>query len=606
MSDREHAGAGYPEDAGAAHGAGASSGSDFPAPATVRLGGRRPVVRLPGSRLGLRARITAMFGFGALLLSVFMGVGTYLVSRQFSLHQRESSAIRQTFVDALVARSSLRDNSSDIVPLLESLDTSGSRALLVLHGRWFSASVPLGEKSIPLAMRRLVASGTAASQLIVLSGTPELVVGVPIPSVGVGYFEVVSLEDIARSLQILALALAGAGAVTIVAGAVVGRWASGRALAPLSEVSHAAEVIAHGQLDTRLRTADDADLAPLAESFNRMTDALQERIEREARFTSDVSHELRSPLTTLATAVGVIEANAAGLTSRGRTALALLATEIRHFQKMVDDLLEISRVDTGAVVLSTDEVEVAELVDHLASIGSARGVPVAVDPAVARLRLSVDKRRIERIVANLVGNAARYAGGATLLSAEPGTGRPTFDTDGPHGGAPHAGGERTTAGHNRPTASAGTSSHGDPDPTARPWVHLVVADRGPGIAPHERQRIFERFYRGSASGRRGATEGTGLGLALVAEHVRLHGGQVWAEDGLDGDHRFVVALPTVDKPLASPPDELATTTSTSQPSGRRSQPRGRRSQPRSGSDRSGSTDDRSGPAADLPTPGAVP
>ena len=483
-----------------------------------------------------------MFGFGALLLSVFMGVSTYLVARQFSLHQREVAAIRQTFVDALVARSSLRDTSTDIVSLLESLDTSGSRALVVLHGRWFSASVPLGEKSIPLAMRRLVASGTAGSQLIVLSGTPELVVGVPIPSVGVDYFEVISLEDIARSLQILALALAGAGAVTTVAGAVIGRWASGRALAPLSDVSHAAEVIAHGQLGTRLRTADDADLAPLAESFNRMTDALQERIEREARFTSDVSHELRSPLTTLTTAVGVIEANAGGLGDRGRTALRLLATEIRHFQKMVDDLLEISRVDTGAVVLSTDEVEVAELVDHLASVGSARGVPVAIDPAVAHLRLSVDKRRIERIVANLVTNAARYAGGATLLSAEPGPGRPASGIDGPDVAASQDGG-------------AGPAAEGASDVSPGRWVHLVVADRGPGIAPEERQRIFERFYRGSASGRRGATEGTGLGLALVAEHVRLHHGRVWAEDGIDGDHRFVVALPTVDGPVPPPSPE---------------------------------------------------
>jgi len=461
--------------------------------------------RLPGSRLGLRARITAMFGFGALVLSVFMGVGTYLVARQFSLQQRDSIAVRQTFVDALVARSSLRSsNSNDIVALLESLDTSGSRSLLVRDGRWYSASVPLGESSIPLSMRRLVASGTAGSQLIELDGSPELVVGVPIPSVGVGFFEVISLEDVARSLQILALALAGAGVVTTIAGTVIGRWASGRAIGPLSDVSHAAEIIARGQLDTRLQTADDADLAPLAESFNRMTDALQERIEREARFTSDVSHELRSPLTTLSTAVGVIEAHAEGLSPRGRTALGLLATEIRHFQKMVDDLLEISRVDTGAAVLSNDNVEVAELVDHMASAGSARGIPIAIDPAVAHLRLSVDKRRIERVIANLVSNAAQYAGGATLLSAEPAA----------------------------------------PDQSGTPtWVHLVVTDRGPGIAPDERHRIFERFYRGSASGRRGDTEGTGLGLALVAEHVRLHRGRVWVEDGPNGDHRFVVALP---------------------------------------------------------------
>jgi signal transduction histidine kinase len=74
----------------------------------------------------------------------------------------------------------------------------------------------------------------------------------------------------------------------------------------------------------------------------------------------------------------------------------------------------------------------------------------------------------------------------------------------------------------------------------------VVADRGPGVAPGERDRIFERFYRGQAAGQRGVTSGTGLGLSLVVEHVRLHGGRVWAESGAGGENRFVVELPTGD------------------------------------------------------------
>jgi signal transduction histidine kinase len=110
----------------------------------------------------------------------------------------------------------------------------------------------------------------------------------------------------------------------------------------------------------------------------------------------------------------------------------------------------------------------------------------------------VDKRRIERVVANLVANAEQYAGGVTRIGVEP---------------------------------SAG-------------GVRLVVADRGPGVAPAERERVFERFYRGQVAGQRGATEGTGLGLSLVAEHVRLHGGSVWVEGGDDdGENRFVVELP---------------------------------------------------------------
>lgn len=456
---------------------------------------------MPGRHLGLRARITVMFGLGALVLSVVMGVGTYLAAREVTLRQRASSAIHQTFVDAEYLQ---RADLAAPVDVLATLDTSGSRAVLERHGQWYAASVAVGRRNVPEAVQRLVAAGDPADEYVELDGSPELLVGVPVPSVDGAYFEFVSFDDVARSLSVLALVLAAAGAVTTVAGVVVGRWASGRALGPLAAVSHAAEIIASGRLDTRLQAADDADLAPLAESFNHMTDALEERIEREARFTSDVSHELRSPLTTLSTSLGVLEAHASGLGDRGQTALRLLTTEVRHFQRMVTDLLEISRVDTGAAVLAPEDVEVAELVDHLASSADASGVPVAIDPAVAHLRLWVDKRRIERVVANLVANAATYAGGATLLSAEP---------------APRA------------------------EAPGR-WVHLVVTDAGPGIPPDERQRIFERFYRGSASGRRGDTEGTGLGLALVTEHVRLHGGRVWAEPGPGGrGSRFVVALP---------------------------------------------------------------
>ena len=112
----------------------------------------------------------------------------------------------------------------------------------------------------------------------------------------------------------------------------------------------------------------------------------------------------------------------------------------------------------------------------------------------------VDKRRIERVVANLVENAAQYAGGATRLAVEPAPG----------------------------------------------GVRLVVADHGPGVPRSEREKVFDRFYRGQSAGQRGTTNGTGLGLALVAEHVRLHGGKVWVEDGTGAENRFIVELPLPD------------------------------------------------------------
>ena len=88
-------------------------------------------------------------------------------------------------------------------------------------------------------------------------------------------------------------------------------------------------------------------------------------------------------------------------------------------------------------------------------------------------------------------------------------------------------------------------------------MRFVVADRGPGVADADRDRIFERFYRGQASGQRGVADGTGLGLSLVAEHVRLHGGRVWVEPGGNGETRFVFELPTGERRGALAPHTTA-------------------------------------------------
>jgi signal transduction histidine kinase len=444
--------------------------------------------------------VTVTFGLGALVLSATMAGLTYLTARQFILNERQTASLRQAYVNASLIRSALRSPNPDVPQLLGSLDTlPGSLSVLEHRGQWFATSISVGEDALPAALRVEVLGGAPAMQRFVLHGTPELVAGIPVPSVDASYFEVFSLAELSRTLRILALALSGAALFTTVAGAVIGRWASGRALRPLGEVSRAAETIAGGRLDTRLLAGDDAELSALAGSFNRMADALQERIERETRFTSDVSHELRSPLTTVTSAVGVLEAHRDDLPSRSRQALDLLAAELRRFGRMVEDLLEISRVDTGSAELSLDEVEAAELVRQAALAAGAADVPLEVDESVAGRHLVVDKRRFERIVANLVANAEQYAGGVSRIALEPAPG----------------------------------------------GVRLVVADRGPGVDAAERDRIFERFYRGQTSGRRGGSDGSGLGLSLVAEHVRLHGGRVWVEDGLGGENRFVVELPSL-------------------------------------------------------------
>ena len=233
-----------------------------------------------------------------------------------------------------------------------------------------------------------------------------------------------------------------------------------------------------------------------------MAGALQERIERDARFASDVSHELRSPLMTLSAAVNVLETRREEMPERAQAALDLLAVEVGRFSQLVEDLLEISRYDAGAVRLELDEVRLAEFVmQAVAASPNDRTVPVELDSELAGVIAQADKRRLMRVITNLLDNARKYGDGATGVSLR-----------------------RVDDG-----------------------VQIAVEDAGPGVPEEERSVIFERFARGGGAGRRGAGEGVGLGLALVAEHVRLHGGQVWVESRPDGREgaRFVIELPVV-------------------------------------------------------------
>jgi signal transduction histidine kinase len=466
------------------------------------------------TRLGLRARVTVMFGLGALLLSVLMGGLSYFTTRHFLLAERQSASLHQAFSNATVVRTNLVLGSTQFDEQLASLDIgTGSESVMYVRGKWYSSRIAVGEHAIPAALRTMVLHGEVSTVNEVLDGSPEIVVGVPLVGVHAAYFELFDVSDLGHILRVLGLALFAAGFITTVLGAAVGLAASGRSLRPLATVSSAAVAIADGRLDTRLPDErGDPDLAPLTGSFNRMVDQLQERIERDARFTSDVSHELRSPLTTMANSLEVLEAHRDELSTRPAAALRLLSDDLHRFQRMVADLLEMSRAENGTTDMYAEEVEAGELVRRsvaAAGLILATDTPlpeVHVDPAAGERHLRVDKRRFERVIVNLLENAALYGGGATAVTLRDG---PVTD------------GVRT--------------------------LEVVVDDAGPGVPASERTKVFERFYRGQASGRRGVGTGTGLGLSLVAEHVRLNGGRVWVEDAPGGGARFVVQLPAADE-----------------------------------------------------------
>lgn len=457
-------------------------------------------------RLGLRTRLILTFALGAAMLSIILSVITFGLTRANLFDQREAAVVASANANALRLSKQLVPSSSPtaVEQAIQSQSTpEGTLPVLYYQGRWYAANpVAFGERAIPTSLRDIVETGQPDTVRTSYRGTAYLVAGVPIPELGAEYFEGVSLGDAQRTLDGLTLALLVASALTTVGGGLVGFWASRRVFAPLLNVGKAAEAIAGGRLDTRLPVGGDPDLDLIAAPFNEMAQALEDRIERDARFASEVSHELRSPLMTLAATVEVLENTRDELPERSRTALGLLSADVDRLQQLVEDLLEISRFDVGAIKLNLEEVMAIEMVIQAVSVLGGGGVPVRYDPEVAETVVRVDKRRMGRVIANLLDNADRYAGGATAVTID----------------------------------------------RLEGMVQVAVEDRGDGVAESDREIIFDRFSRGGEGGNRSTDSGVGLGLALVDEHVRLHGGSVWVEDRLDGESgaRFVVELPIVE------------------------------------------------------------
>jgi signal transduction histidine kinase len=457
--------------------------------------------------LGLRARLVLIFALGAFVLSALMGAIAYLTTRHTLIVEQQSALLHQGYANAALLRSALAAEVPSINAEVSGLDAGqGSTSLLDVGGRWYSTSLTISRASLPAALRSEVKAGHVALQTSDVTGPPLLSIGIPIPAVDADYYLVDDLSSLQHTLRVLLVALAAAGAATTLLGALLGLAASRRAMRPLTDVSEAAIAIAGGDLSTRLPVdGSDPDLSGLTRSFNAMVDQLQDRLERDARFASDVSHELRSPLTTLSAAIGVMERGRDQLDERSAAALDLLAADVGRFERLVTDLLELAASAPGSDDGPLDLVEAGELVrrcveSSIRATGAGEAAELRVDEDARHALVLVDKRRVERIVANLLENAANYAGGASAVEVA------------------------------RRDAS----------------LEVTVVDHGPGIAEEERLAIFDRFYRGSAAGRRGAGHGTGLGLALVAEHVRRLGGDVRVDPASGGGSRFVVALPIVE------------------------------------------------------------
>ena len=279
--------------------------------------------------------------------------------------------------------------------------------------------------------------------------------------------------------------------------------ASRPVLLPVRRLARAAQRMSGGDLSVRIQPRGRDELAQLVTSFNGMASALEDKVgelkQMEARarqFAGDVSHELRTPLTAMTAVVGILHEHP-GLTGDAAEAARLVRQEVQHLNRLVEDLIEISRFDAGTAQLVTDETDVANAVGRCLRVRGWSGVGTDVP---AGLTARVDRRRFDVVLANLVGNALR------------------------HGGPPV-------------TVRAGIQ------PAGRGGGQLAVEvrDHGDGLAPAAIPHVFDRFFKADTA--RARSDGSGLGLAIARENARLHGGHIDAGNHPGGGAVFTVSLP---------------------------------------------------------------
>jgi signal transduction histidine kinase len=360
------------------------------------------------------------------------------------------------------------------------------------------ALVDVGEV-LPEGLRRLVADGRIGSAFVEVAGEPFVVVGGRRLPAGPDFYFFVSASGVDEAVGSLRGVLAAAGLAVVVVAALVAGLISRRVLRPVGHASTAAAEMANGDLSVRLPEGSADEFGTWARAFNTMATSLEAKVgelqaarERERRFVADVSHELRTPLTALVAEAEMAKALLDTAPDHAARVGELLVADVDRMRRLVEDLLEISRLDAAAPSAVPEALDLRRFV---AAVAAERYPAAIVD--VADVGIVCDRLALERILGNLLDNARRHAPEATV------------------------------------TVVASVSDG---------VMDLQVADDGPGIAQDDLERIFDRFATGDAS-RHG---GTGLGLAIAREHALRMGGTLTAEPRTPHGVAFRLVVPVTE------------------------------------------------------------
>lgn len=450
--------------------------------------------------LTLRAKALVTGCLVALVVSLLASSATFGVARLYLLNQRESVALTQALAAGRQVARGLADGQAPLDALLVgSRVLPSARALLKVGDDWLVTGVGVTASDLPAPLLESVSEGVPTRQRASAGSSTYVFTAMPIDTAGVGtatFVAASSLDELGSSLFTLRLSLLLGVALATGAGGLVALWLSRRVQEPLHAVSEAASAISSGKFDTRVDEPQEPDLAAIARAFNVMAESMETRIQRDAQFAAHVSHELRSPLTVIRSATDLLARRRDELGERERQGIDLLRDRVDAFEKILADLLEISRYESNLVTSNPEAMDLRRLVTAL--LERAELDPSLFDPGDTPIdsMVSVDVRRFTYCFRNIAENARLYGGGLVAVRAE----------------------------HNDDTVS----------------VHLD--DAGPGVADGERQMIFQPFTRGT---RHSGVQGSGLGLAIVHEHMRVMGGAVAVDTSPEGGARFTLVMARV-------------------------------------------------------------
>jgi signal transduction histidine kinase len=386
----------------------------------------------------------------------------------------------------------MRAPAGDLQALAAILAVSGALSLLVAWGavRW------VGRRRAPLRWR-----------LATVYGAGLVITLVNVLAAALLMF--LSTHDLLLLLAVLAFA-------TILA-ALFGRAVTSSVVRDLDHLAAASRRLASGDLSARAALSGTDEVAQLAATFDHMAARLQAAIERERsherarrEMVAAVSHDLRTPLTTVRAMVEAVTDGVVSDPADVRRYMDLIRAETQHLSRLIDDLFELSQIESGALRLDLAPTHLPELLAQTIEAYEAPardgGITLAhaADPAIPPVL--ADATRLMRVLRNLIDNALRFtpAGGTVRVEARV-----------------------------EPAA-------------AQPSVRVTVADTGPGLPADESERVFDRFYRGARARTRaapGAPAGAGLGLTVARGLVQAHGGRIWVESQPGAGATFHFTLP---------------------------------------------------------------